>query len=204
MLKISALEKLVHELGHLPGIGQKTAQRLAYFILRTNDNYVDRLSEALGRVKAEVHECTQCFNYTDQQLCKFCDEPHRKNEILCVVEEPSDISRIESSGAFRGRYHVLHGVISPLDGVGPKDLKIQELLTRINEGIAGTAPEIKEIIFALDADLEGDTTILYLTKYLQGKNLKLTRIAHGVPIGSDIDFIDDRTMGRALDNRVEL
>ncbi|MFN3454755.1 MAG: toprim domain-containing protein, partial [Pseudobdellovibrio sp.] len=117
---------------------------------------------------------------------------------------PSDITRIESSGAFRGRYHVLHGVISPLEGITAKDLKIHELLNRIQKGLDGEAPVIKEIILALDADLEGDTTALYLAKTLQGKGVKLSRIAHGIPIGSDIDFIDDRTMGRALENRIEL
>lgn len=204
MLNISALEKLVHELSRLPGIGPKTAQRLAYYILRAQNDYSERLSEALLRVKAEIHDCPRCFNYTDSDLCKYCDDPHRSDESLCVVEEPSDIMRIESSGAFRGRYHVLHGAISPLEGIGPQNLKIQELLGRVNDGLNGDGPVIKEIILALDADLEGDTTILYLAKHLQGKGLKLSRIAHGVPIGSDIDFIDDRTMGRALENRVEL
>ncbi len=204
MLHISALEKLVHELSRLPGIGPKTAQRLAYFILRSENQYSERLSEALLRVQAEVHECPRCFNYTDADLCKYCEDPHRSDESICVIEEPSDIMRIESSGAFRGRYHVLHGVISPLEGIGPQDLKIQDLMARINAGINGDGPLIKEIILALDADLEGDTTILYLAKHLQGKGVKLSRIAHGVPIGSDIDFIDDRTMGRALENRVEL
>ena len=204
MLHIGALEKLVHELSRLPGIGPKTAQRLAYYILRSGGQYSERLGEALLRVQAEVHECPRCFNYTDNDLCKYCSDSHRADESVCVVEEPSDIMRIESSGAFKGRYHVLHGVISPLEGIGPQDLKIQELLGRINQGISGEAPVIKEVILALDADLEGDTTILYLTKHLQGKGLKISRIAHGVPIGSDIDFIDDRTMGRALENRVEL
>ncbi|MEN0058737.1 MAG: recombination mediator RecR [Bdellovibrio sp.] len=204
MLHISALEKLTHELSRLPGIGPKTAQRLAYFVLRSAQDYPERLSEALLRVKAEVHECPRCFNYTDTDLCRYCEDSHRSDESICVVEEPADIMRIESSGAFRGRYHVLHGVISPLEGVGPKDLKIQELLERINAGLDGDSPTVKEVILALDADLEGDTTILYLAKQLQGKGLKLSRIAHGVPIGSDIDFIDDRTMGRALQNRVEL
>jgi recombination protein RecR len=204
MLHISALEKLVHELSRLPGIGPKTAQRLAYFILRSGSQYSERLGEALMRVQAEVHECPQCFNYTDTDLCKYCSDSHRSNESICVVEEPSDIMRIESSGAFRGRYHVLHGVISPLEGIGPQDLKIQELLGRINKGLNDEGHLVKEIILALDADLEGDTTILYLTKHLQGKGLKISRIAHGVPIGSDIDFIDDRTMGRALENRIEL
>jgi recombination protein RecR len=204
LLNIAALEKLVHELSRLPGIGPKTAQRLAYYVLKSKDSYPTQLSEALLRVQSEVHTCTECFNYTDKTVCKYCDDPHRNSEVLCLVEEPSDISRIESSGAFRGRYHVLHGVISPLEGITAKNLKIQELLNKIEEGITGTRPALKEIIFAFDADLEGDTTALYLTKILQGKNIKISRIAHGIPMGSDIDFIDDRTMGRALENRVEL
>lgn len=199
MLQIPALEKLVHELSRLPGIGPKTAQRLAYYILRSPSEYSLRLSEVLMRVQAEVHTCPQCFNYTDLDLCKYCLDPHRSDESICIIEEPSDVVRIESSGAFRGRYHVLHGTISPLEGVGPQDLKIPELLQRI-----GKITNLKEIIFALDADLEGDTTVLYLTKQLQEKGLRLSRIAHGVPIGSDIEFIDDRTMSRALENRVVL
>ncbi len=204
MLHVPALEKLVHELSRLPGIGPKTAQRLAYFILRSRDTFPEKLSEALLRVQAEVHLCPQCFNYTDRDLCKYCDDSFRSNESLCLVEEPSDISRIESSGAFKGRYHVLHGVISPLDGVTAKNLKIQELIHRIQKGLDGQGPVITEVILALDADLEGDTTALYLAKHLQGRGVKISRIAHGIPIGSDIDFIDDRTMGRALENRVEL
>ncbi|WP_413576229.1 recombination mediator RecR [Bdellovibrio sp. HCB290] len=204
MLHITALEKLVHEMSRLPGIGPKTAQRLAYFILKSETEFPERLSEALLRVRAEVHDCPRCYNFTDADLCRYCNDAHRADDALCVVEEPSDIMRIESSGAFRGRYHVLHGAISPLEGIGPKELKIHELIDRVDAGIRGDGPVIKEIILALDADLEGDTTILYLAKQLQGKGLKLSRIAHGVPIGSDIDFIDDRTMNRAMQNRVEL
>lgn len=204
MLYISALEKLVHELNQLPGIGPKTAQRLAYYVLKTNNQFAENLSEALLRVKAEVHQCPQCFNFTDQDICKFCTDHQRSNDVICVVEEPSDISRIESSGAFRGRYHVLHGAISPLDGIGPQQLKIKELLARLSPDDLGQPSEVKEVILALDADLEGDTTVLYITKLLHGKTIKISRIAHGVPIGSDIDFIDDRTMGRALENRVVL
>lgn len=204
MLHIPALEKLVHELSRLPGIGPKTAQRLAYYVLKSKDTYPAQLTEALHRVQSEVHTCTECFNYTDRTICRYCDDSHRNSEVLCLVEEPSDISRIESSGAFRGRYHVLHGVISPLEGITAKDLKINELMKKIDAGVAGERTAIKEVIFAFDADLEGDTTALYLTKVLQGKGLKISRIAHGIPMGSDIDFIDDRTMGRALDNRVEL
>lgn len=204
MLDIAALEKLVHELSRLPGIGPKTAQRLAYHILRAPHEYSVRLGEALERVRAEVHTCPSCFNYTDSDICRYCKDPHRSDESICVVEEPSDIMRIESSGAFRGRYHVLHGTISPLEGIGPQDLRIQELIQKVNAGLAGDRPQVREIILALDADLEGDTTVLYLAKALQNKNLRLSRIAHGVPIGSDIEYVDERTMSRALENRVEL
>lgn len=204
MLNIPALEKLVHELSRLPGIGPKTAQRLAYHILKSKDNYVARLSETLLRVRMEVHSCIKCYNYTDHDECKYCKDVHRSDESICVVEEPSDLMKVESSGAFRGRYHVLHGVISPLEGVHAQDLKIKELISRVDAGLNGDSPLIKEIILALDTDLEGDTTTLYLAKLLQGKGVRLSRLAHGVPIGSDIDFIDDRTMGQALENRVEL
>ncbi|MGZ3743002.1 MAG: recombination mediator RecR [Pseudobdellovibrionaceae bacterium] len=204
MLNISALEKLVHELSRLPGIGPKTAQRLAYYILKSKDNYITSLSETLLRVRAEVHTCTRCYNYTDDDECRYCKDVHRGDDSICVVEEPSDLMKVESSGAFRGRYHVLHGVISPLEGVNAQDLKIKELISRIDAGLNGQGPLIKEVILALDADLEGDTTTLYLAKLLQGKGVRLSRLAHGVPIGSDIDFIDDRTMGQALENRVEL
>lgn len=204
MLQIASLEKLVHELSRLPGIGPKTAQRLAYYILKSPSEFSHQLAKSLVRVHAEVHECPQCFNFTDLEVCKFCQDPHRHDDIICVVEEPSDILRIEASGAFRGRYHVLHGVIAPLDGVGPQNIKIQELLSRIHRGLENEGPHIREVILALDADLEGDTTVLYISKQLHGKGIRMSRIAHGVPIGSDIDYVDDRTMGRALENRVEL
>lgn len=204
MLQIAALERLVHELSRLPGIGPKTAQRLAYFILKSQDDYAHRLAEAMLRVQSEVHDCPVCFNFTDADLCRYCSDDHRTQDAICVVEEPSDIVRIESSGAYRGRYHVLHGTISPLEGVGPQDLKIQELFKKIQKGLNGEGTKIREIILALDADLEGDTTVLYIAKQLANMDVKISRIAHGVPIGSDIDYIDDRTMGRALENRVEL
>lgn len=206
MLRIGALERLVHQLNRLPGIGPKTAQRLAYQILREPDLSTG-LQEALIAVRETVHQCSVCFSYTDEpSVCRYCADHSRRVDVLCVVEEPSDIVRIESSGAFRGRYHVLHGAISPLDNVGPDDLKIRELLERIEASrAAGDAtPGISEIILALDPDLEGDTTVLYLAKVLGERGLKVTRIASGVPLGSDIDYVDDRTLGRALENRVEL
>lgn len=199
MLRIGALERLVHQLNRLPGIGPKTAQRLAYQILREPDLSTG-LQEALIAVRESVHLCSKCFSYTDEPtVCRYCADHSRRDDLLCIVEEPSDIVRVESSGAFRGRYHVLHGAISPLDNIGPDDLKIRELLERIE------APEkITEVILALDPDLEGDTTVLYLAKVLSARGLKVTRIASGVPLGSDIDYVDDRTLGRALENRVEL
>lgn len=201
MLKISSLEKLVIELGRLPGIGPKTAQRLAYSIL-TNAELSHGLEQSLVLVRETVKQCSECFSFTDSAeepaLCHFCTDPTRKDELVCVVEEPADIARIESSGAFKGRYHVLHGAISPLDRIGPDDLKIAELLNRIPK------QGIKEVILALDPDLEGDTTALYLAKVLNDLGVKVTRIASGVPLGSDIDYVDDRTLGRALENRVEL
>lgn len=225
MFKIGSLEKLIHELNRLPGVGPKTAQRLAYHILRTPD-LSDKLQEALKLVQENVHQCAQCFSYTDEAaLCRFCRDPHRRQDLICVVEEPSDIARVESSGVFRGLYHVLHGSISPLDNVGPQNLRIRELLERVDAGLektpvpylaglqdangepaaqADVAPQITEVILALDPDLEGDTTVLYLAKALHEKQLKISRIASGVPLGSDIDYVDDRTLGRALENRVEL
>ncbi len=210
MLRIGALERLVHQLNRLPGIGPKTAQRLAYQILREPDLSTG-IQDALIAVRETVHQCSTCFSYTDEpSICRYCADHSRRDDVLCIVEEPSDIVRIESSGAFRGRYHVLHGAISPLDNIGPDDLKIRELLERIEasrpatDGISDATPKIAEIILALDPDLEGDTTVLYLAKVLGERGLKVTRIASGVPLGSDIDYVDDRTLGRALENRVEL
>ena len=210
MLRIGALERLVHQLNRLPGIGPKTAQRLAYQILREPDLSTG-LQDALIAVRETVHQCSTCFSYTDEpSICRYCADHSRRDDVLCIVEEPSDIVRIESSGAFRGRDHVLHGAISPLDNIGPDDLKIRELLERIEasrpatDGISDATPKIAEIILALDPDLEGDTTVLYLAKVLGERGLKVTRLASGVPLGSDIDYVDDRTLGRALENRVEL
>lgn len=202
---IPSFDKLVHELSRLPGIGTKTAQRLAYHMLRSPQEFVESLRSALRQIKESVHECPGCYSYTEgDELCQFCSNPNRFDHLLCVVEDPGDIARIESSGVFRGRYHVLHGAISPLEGVTPADLKIQSLIDKVNAGLEGTRPQIQEVILALDADLEGDTTVLYLAKILSEKNVRVTRIAHGVPIGGDIDYIDHRTLGRALENRVQL
>ncbi len=201
MFKIQSLERLVHELGRWPGIGPKTAQRLAYNLLRHPDHSTD-LRTIMQEVFERVKPCPQCFCYTEaESLCSYCKDPTRLDHILCVVEEPMDVMAIESSGVFRGRYHVLHGVISPLERISPEDLTIGALIERVR-----SSPPIEEIILVLDADLEGDTTVLYLNKIFGEleKRVRLTRIAHGVPIGGDIDYIDHRTIGRALENRVEI
>lgn len=202
--KIPSLDQLVHELSRLPGIGPKTAQRLGYHILRAPDEFVQSLRDALRGVKEKIRDCPLCYAFTEEEgLCHTCKDPHRGDESICVVEDPSDVERIESSGVFRGRYHVLHGAISPLDGVGPEDLKIQALLDRVSPSADGPS-KVTEVILALDADLEGDTTVLYLAKILKDLNIKTSRIAHGVPIGGDIDYIDHRTLGRAIENRVQV
>ena len=196
---VPSLEKLVHELSKLPGVGNKTAQRLAYFILRSPASDNEALCEALTQVKDKVHECPQCHSFTENdELCHYCLDTRRDESLLCVVEDPADITRIDSSGSFRGRYHVLHGAIAPLEGISPKDIRLDSLFERIEKGT------VKELILALDADLEGDTTVLYIAKQLAGKRIKVTRIAHGIPIGGDIDYIDHRTLGRAMENRIEI
>lgn len=202
--KIPSLNQLIHELSRLPGVGPKTAGRLAYHILRSPDEFVQGLRDALRGVKEKIRECPVCFSFTEEEdACHFCKDVMRASDSICVVEDPADIERIESSGVFRGRYHVLHGAISPLDGIGPQDLKIQALLDRVAPDTDGQLP-VTEVILALDADLEGDTTVLYLAKILKDMNIKTSRIAHGVPIGGDIDYIDYRTLGRAIENRVQV
>lgn len=204
MQKIPSLSSLVHELSRLPGVGPKTAQRLAYHILRSPNDFVQALRDALKSVKEKIHECPICYSFTEEEsACFYCADAHRSKEVLCVVEDPLDIERIESSGVFRGRYHVLHGAIAPLDGIGPEDLKIQALLERLDPS-ESNPNGVKEVILALDADLEGDTTVLYLAKILKDKGIRASRIAHGVPIGGDIDYIDFRTLGRAIENRVQV
>ncbi len=199
--KIPSLNKLILELGRIPGVGPKSAQRMAYHLMRTPLSQVEALRESLKAVKLNVTECKQCYSFVEgKDLCDVCTDVHRRDDILCVVEDPSDIDRIEGSGMFTGRYHVLHGAISPLDGIQPEDLKIPALLHRLDD----PSNTVKEVLLALDADLEGDTTVLYLGKLLKQREISAYRIAHGVPIGGDIDYIDHRTLGRAIENRVQL
>lgn len=206
MLNIPTLEKLLHELSQLPGVGPKTAQRLVHHILK-KPNYSQNLRQALADVEDTIELCRTCFSYTDQpaQICNFCVNPKRRDDVICVVEEPENISIIDASGAFDGRFHVLHGVISPLEGRSPDDLKIKELIERIDRQLSSQPQSKVEVILALDSDLEGDTTMLYLAKVLASKErVSVSRLAQGVPIGSHLDFVDHRTLSRALENRVTL
>ncbi len=206
MLHIASLEKLVHELSQLPGIGPKTAQRLTNFILK-KQQFSKNLRAALASVEDSIRFCKQCFSYTDTPsgLCHYCSNSKRNDQMICVVEEPENISQIEASGAFDGRFHVLHGAISPLEGLSPDDLKIKELVERIDQLLNQQSQSKVEVILALDSDLEGDTTMLYLAKILSTKTgVKVSRLAQGVPIGSHLDYVDHRTLSRALENRVIL
>jgi recombination protein RecR len=206
MLHIASLEKLIHELAQLPGVGPKTAQRLTHFILK-KPQYSKNLREALNLVEQSIRFCSQCFSYTDEEhgLCHYCLNSKRNDHLICVVEEPENISQIEASGAFDGRFHVLHGAISPLEGLSPEDLKIKELVERIDQLLTQQPQSKIEVILALDSDLEGDSTMLYLAKVLgQKNNVQVSRLAQGVPIGSHLDYVDHRTLSRALENRVTL
>ncbi len=192
------LNRLVVELAKLPGIGEKTAQRLAFHILRSPAQYAQDLSAAIAEVVKKVRLCQRCFGLTEAELCQMCQDPRRDERLLCVVENVADQLAIERTREFRGRYHVLHGVLSPLDGTGPDQLRIRELLNRLRDG--GT----EEVIVATNPDVEGEATALYLTRLLKPMGLKVTRIAQGLPIGSDLEFADQATLSRALAERREL
>jgi len=192
------LNRLVAELAKLPGIGEKTAQRLAFHILRSPPQYAQDLSAAISDVVQKVRLCKRCFSLTESEVCAMCQDPRRDERVLCVVENVADLLAIEKTREFRGRYHVLHGVLSPLDGTGPDQLRIRELLSRLREGGA------EEVIVATNPDVEGEATALYLTRLLKPMGLKVTRIAQGLPIGSDLEFADQATLSRALAGRREM
>ena len=204
-LKVPSLDRLSHELSKLPGIGAKTAERLALSIIKKPIDEVELFREALIDVKTLIKECSSCYSYTeDDALCSFCsDDQRQKHPLICVVKSPTDIGKVESSGAFKGTYHVLHGCIAPLDGVGPEDIKLEELVQRIKTRRNSEHP-VQEVIVALDADLEGETTSLYLKERLEEEGVQTSRLAHGVPMGSYMDFVDQRTLGKALENRIKI
>jgi len=192
------IEKLIDEFRKLPGIGSKSAQRLAYSVLRRSREDAERLSRAILEVKEKILYCSRCNNFSDRDPCYYCNNTARSDETICVVEEPNDILAIEKTREYHGQYHVLHGVLSPINGVGPEDLMLKNLLERLREG------NVREIIVATNPNVEGEATAIYLAKLLKPIGVKVSRIALGVPVGSDLEFADEMTMSKALEHRHEL
>jgi recombination protein RecR len=190
-----AISDLIDELGRLPGIGPKSAQRIAFFILSSDPADVTRLATALQRVKELVRFCATCYNVAESDQCRICRDPRRTDELICVVEEPKDVVAIERTGEFRGRYHVLGGAINPIDGIGPDQLRIRELLVRLSSGT------VKELILATDPNTEGEATATYLALLIKPMGLSVTRLASGLPVGGDLEYADEITLGRAFEGR---
>ncbi len=195
---LPSFARLVAELGKLPGIGGKTATRLAFHLLRKSQREVEALATALIEMKQNLSFCRRCFNISEGEFCRICNDAKRDESCLCVVQEPQDLIAIERSHGYRGRYHVLHGALSPLDGVGPEDLKIPQLLARLK------AEEIVEVLLATSFTIEGEATALYLAKIIKSAGIRVTRPAHGIPLGSDLEYIDSATVQLALNSRREL
>ncbi|MAI86201.1 MAG: recombination protein RecR [Candidatus Marinimicrobia bacterium] len=192
----NSAKKLIQEFSNLPGIGKKTAQRLTFYILQIEEEKVSSLSAALLELKEKIHNCRVCNGITEDKVCSICTDPNRDCNIICVVENSHDIIVFEKTNGFNGRYHVLGGTLSPLDGIGPDDLNIQSLLERIDDGM--------EVILATNSNVEGETTALYLTKILSNKEISLSRLARGIPIGSDLGYIDSATLVRAMEGRTSV
>ncbi|GAA3319421.1 MULTISPECIES: recombination mediator RecR [Arthrobacter] len=190
-----AVQELIDELGRLPGVGPKSAQRLAFHILEADPEDMKRLVAAITTVKERVKFCTVCGNVTEQELCNICRDPRRDPSVICVVEESKDVLAVERTRSFRGRYHVLGGAINPIAGIGPEQLRIRELLTRLNDGA------IQEIIIATDPNLEGEATATYLARMLKSIGITVTRLASGLPVGGDLEYADEVTLGRAFEGR---
>ena len=195
-----SVETLVEQFATLPGIGRKTARRLAAFILKQPRTAVEEMASALIAVKDKVIFCSVCFNVADHDPCPICTSDKRNQSIVCVVEEPSDLMAIERTNGYNGAYHVLGGAISPLDGIGPEDLRIKELVARVATPAAGSNP-VEEVILAVNPSVEGDTTAYYITRLLTPFEVRVTRLARGIPIGSDLEFTDEATLTRALEAR---
>jgi recombination protein RecR len=193
-----SLARLIQELSRLPGIGPKSAQRLAYYLIRLPNEEALALADAISAVKRNILFCDQCQNLTDSSPCSICAEPQRNQEQICIVEDPMDVLALERTHAFRGLYHVLHGVISPLNGVGPDQLKLKELFNRL------TQEDVKELIIATNPTLEGEATAMYIRRHLAGQELKITHLARGLPVGGSLEYTDDLTLSRAFQGRQEL
>ena len=193
-----AVQDLIDELGRLPGIGPKSAQRVAFHILEADAEDMARLSEAIRTVKEKVQFCEVCFNVSEESHCRICQDPRREDSVICVVEESKDVMAIERTRSFRGRYHVLGGAINPIAGVGPDQLRIRELLNRLSDD------QIQEVILATDPNLEGEATATYLVRMLGSLGIRITRLASGLPVGGDLEYADEVTLGRAFEGRTSL
>ncbi len=189
------VQELIDALSRLPGVGPKSAQRIAFYLVQTDDEQAKQLAQILLEVKARVRFCTVCFNISEHDQCNICRDPRRSKESICVVEESKDVQAIEKTREFRGYYHVLGGAISPIDGIGPENLKIKELMSRLND------PDIKEVIIATDPNLEGEATATYLTRMLVPLGITVSRLASGLPVGGDLEYADEITLGRAFEGR---
>lgn len=198
------VSRLIYELSKLPGIGEKTATRLAYYILRQDEGYSKSLADALMSAKQKIVLCQECFTFTDISPCRICANTNRDQSVVCVVERPSDVFSIEQTGSFRGLYHVLHGALSPLDGVGPDDLKIRELIQRLARPATAERPLIQELILATNPSVEGEATSLYIARLVKPSGIRVTQLAHGIPVGGMIEYTDRQTIGKALENRTEV
>ena len=198
MAEIEAIAKLVNQLSKLPGVGRKTAQRLAYHIIGLPEEQVRELAVSIFNGKKQIHFCSVCGNYTDTDLCAICSDSSRRRDIVCVVKDPRDVNAMERMREYNGLYHVLHGVISPMDGIGPDDIRIRELLSRLSDG------EIREVVLATNPDVEGEATAAYISRLIKPMGVKVTRIAHGVPIGGELEYTDEVTLLRAFEGRREL
>ncbi|MGZ3707901.1 MAG: recombination mediator RecR [Bdellovibrionota bacterium] len=197
------MSKLIFELSKLPGIGEKTATRLAYFILKQDESYAHALSEAVMNAKHKIGLCSQCFTFTDSDPCRTCANTDRDHGVVCVVERPADVMSIEQTGAYKGVYHVLHGVLSPLDGIGPEELKIRDLVARVGAADPSQGG-VRELILATNPSVEGEATALYLARLVKPIGIKITKLAHGIPVGGMLEYTDRQTIGKALENRMEM
>ena len=197
-MAIESIEKLTTQLSRLPGIGRKTAQRLAYYLLGVPREQAQELAQAILQAREQVHCCPLCGTYTDKEKCELCTDPGRSDEVICVVAEPRDVIAMEKTREFRGRYHVLFGVLSPMEGIGPGDIRINELLEKCKGG------KVKEVILATNPDVEGEATASYIARLLKPLGGKATRIAHGIPIGGNLEYTDEVTLAKALEGRRSL
>ncbi|MDI9441497.1 MAG: recombination protein RecR [Firmicutes bacterium] len=191
------MARLIEELTRLPGIGPKTAQRLSFFLISQPESAVQSLAESIVDAKRRTKYCSQCFNLTEEDPCQICSDPKRNRNFICVVEEPRDVIAMERTRSFPGIYHVLHGSISPLEGVGPDQLHVKELIARVG-------PDVEEVLLATDPNVEGEATAMYLARLLKPIGVKVTRMAHGMPVGSDLEYVDEVTLAKALEGRREL